>query len=675
MSTFDLLKLIMQVEEGYTLEELLYYTKLKEKEIREFLDYLIQLEIIERVENNYKLANKNFHLGKIYLTAKKGWGVVGPDKEYHISNKDNLYKNGEYALFTIRENKKEPSANIKLSFKKENTSIGEVKRNGQKVFIIKRDETLIPLEGETKSLVDGSIVSYIKNGEVAEFLELLCHINDPDFMIKKVVKELKLPNEFNEEVKEEAKKLPLTVEEKDILGNRDLREEETFTIDGDTAKDFDDAISLQINEFGNFVLKVHIAHVSYYVKEGSAIDLEAQNRGTSVYMINKSIPMLPEALSYEICSLKPFVDRLTRTCEIEYDKEGNIIRYDIYPSVIRSKKRMTYTQVNNIFEGKEYHSSYEPFISTLQNMRTLAHLLRQKSLENGFINFERNTLEFNLEDDFTVESVYEQIRGESDKMIETFMLEANKVVAQHMYENKQNILYRVHEFPDVKSVNEALIALNIKPFDKYHRVDNKDIQNILSYLKNNESYQILSAVILQSFKKACYRPINSGHFGISAPFYTHFTSPIRRYPDTTVHRLLRTYLFKKDLSYDTIDFWERRIPFLTEHTSKKERDSIECEREVDDMKKAEYMMDHIGEEYTGMISGVMSFGMFVELENLVEGLIKVDTIKGDYYTFDSETFTLRGKKDKRGFRLGDVVRVKVVGANKEAKTVDFELIR
>ena len=668
MDTFDLLKLIMQVKEGYTLQEILYYTKLPEEVVKEFLNDLIQAEIIKKEEENYRLADHNLQLGKIHLTTKKGWIVVGPEKEYLISNKDNLYKNGEYALFVVRENKKNPSANIKLSFPKENLWIGEVKRNGEKTYIVKKDETLIPLEGATHDLVDGSIVSYSKNGDSAQFLSLLCHSNDPDFMIKKVVKELNIPYEFNETVKEEIKKIPFEVTEQDILGCRDLRDEEVFTIDGTFAKDFDDAVSLKINEKGNFVLKVHIAHVSHYVKEGSAIDIEAQTRGTSVYMLNKVIPMLPGILSYEICSLKPFVDRLTRTCEMEYDKEGNMIRYEIYPSVIRSKMRMTYTQVNNIFEEKEYHSSYNPFIETLYKMRKLSNILRKKAIKNGFIDFEKNDLEFILEDDFTVSSVYQQIRGESEKMIEMFMLEANKTVAFDMYQKHQNILYRIHEFPELESVNESLITLNLEPFDKYHKINNKDIQTILESLKNNENYQILSTIILQSFKKACYSPINHGHFGISAPFYTHFTSPIRRYPDLLLHRALDNYDKNNTKEYSLKE--QVYLQVLGEHLNKTEKRSDIAEKFVSEEYAASYLQPSIGESFNAHISLITSKKIHVQLSNLIEGKLKC---LGKIRLVKNGEAMVELKGQQKRIRLGDSVQVYLLEANPIKREIVFSL--
>ena len=310
-------------------------------------------------------------------------------------------------------------------------------------------------------------------------------------------------------------------------------------------------------------------------------------------------------------------------------------------------------------------------------MHKLAKIIREYKIKRGYIDFDIDESKIIVNEDGEAIDVVLRERGEGEKLIEDFMIAANETVATHVFYMDLPFVYRVHGEPNQEKIDNfirfvSLLGYKIK--GKSDKVTPKTMQNILEQLKDKKEFHMLSTLLLRSMQKAIYDKTNIGHFGLASPCYTHFTSPIRRYPDTTVHRLLRTYLFHNDMSYDTLQYWENRLPLLTEHSSRKERDSVECEREVDDMKKAEYMMQHIGEEYIGMVSGVMSFGMFVELPNLVEGLIRVDSLQGDFYTFDADAFTLRGKKDKRGFRLGDTVKVKVVNANKQTKTVDFELI-
>ena len=430
-------------------------------------------------------------------------------------------------------------------------------------------------------------------------------------------------------------------------------------------------------ENGNYQLGVHIADVSYYVKPNTPLDEEAYDRGTSVYLADRVIPMLPHKLSNGICSLNPNVDRLAISCVMEIDETGKTVDYDIFESVIRSRKQMTYKNVNSILEKNVIPEGYEPFADTLKKMHKLAKIIRKYKIKRGYIDFDIDESKIIVNEKGEAIDVILRERGEGEKLIEDFMIAANETVATHIYYMELPFVYRVHGEPNQEKIQNfirfvSLLGYKIK--GKSDKVTPRTMQNILEQLKDKKEFHMLSTLLLRSMQKAIYDKINIGHFGLASPCYTHFTSPIRRYPDTTVHRLLRTYLFQNDMSHDTIQYWENRLPLLTEHSSRKERDSAECEREVDDMKKAEYMMQHIGEEYIGMVSGVMSFGMFVELPNLVEGLIRVDSLQGDFYTFDAEAFTLRGKKDKRGFRLGDTVKVKVINANKQTKTVDFELI-
>ena len=386
------------------------------------------------------------------------------------------------------------------------------------------------------------------------------------------------------------------------------------------------------------------------------------------------IPMLPHKLSNGICSLNPGVDRLAVTCEMEINHKGEVVSYDIYESVIRSKKQMTYKCVNKILEENIVPEGYEPFVDSLNKMLELSKILRAYKTKRGCIDFNIEEAKIVVNDKGEAIDVVLRNRGVGEKMIEDFMIAANETVASCVYFMDLPFVYRVHGEPNEEKINNFLKFISIlgyKVNGNIKEITPKEMQKLLGQLSEKKEFSILSRLLLRSMQKAVYDKNNIGHFGIASKCYTHFTSPIRRYPDTTVHRLLRTYLFKHKIDNDTIDYWNNKLPFLTEHSSNKERDSIECEREVDDMKKAEYMEKHIGEEYDGMISSIMSFGIFVELPNSVEGLIKIDDLTDDTYIFDEATFSLRGKKNKRGYRLGDNIRIKVKAANKEAKTVDF----
>jgi len=512
------------------------------------------------------------------------------------------------------------------------------------------------------------------NGEI---IKILGHKNDPGVDILSIVASLGINDTFSDELMKEVELLPLEVEEKDLIGRKDLRNEEIFTIDGDDAKDLDDAISLKKLDNGNYLLGVHIADVSYYVKEGTKVDEEAYSRGTSVYLADRVIPMLPHMLSNGICSLNGNVDRLAMTCEMEVDNKGNVVNYDIYQSVINSKKRMTYKAVNDIIENNKVVEGYEPFIETLKSMQELAHIIRKNKEIRGFIDFEIDEAKIIVDENGEAIDVKLRERGEGEKLIEDFMIIANETVASHIYYMELPFVYRIHGVPNEEKIQNFLKFIGILGYEvkgKIKDITPKTMQTILESLKDKKEFRILSNLLLRSMQKAVYDKTNIGHFGIASKCYTHFTSPIRRYPDTTVHRLLRKYMFEHKLDKETINYWDNKLVFLTEHASTKERMAIECEREVDDMKKAEYMSKHIGEEYEGIISSVLSFGMFVELDNLVEGLVKLDELTGDHYFFDESTFSVRGQTNKRGFRLGDRVKVIVKSASKENKTVDFTLV-
>lgn len=508
-------------------------------------------------------------------------------------------------------------------------------------------------------------------------VEIIGHKNDPGVDILSIVYKYKINTEFPVDVKEEVKTLPMEVRDIDMIGRRDLRNMEIFTIDGDDTKDIDDAISIEKMSNGHYKLGVHIADVSYYVKEGSPLDNEAMERGTSVYLVDRVIPMLPHELSNGICSLNPNVDRLAISCVMEFDHDGRQLDYEIFPSVIRSRIQMTYKKVNSILEDNNIPEGYEPYEQSLRLMAELADILRKMKVKRGYIDFEVDEPKILVDENCKPTEIILRDRGTGEKLIEDFMIAANECVATHIYFMSLPFIYRVHEVPKEEKLRSYLSfvgSLGYQVPGDLKDTSPKTVQRIIKYLEDKPEFKILSSLLLRSMQKAVYRPENLGHYGLASQCYTHFTSPIRRYPDTTVHRLLRTYLFNKELDMGTIRKWEQKLVYISEHSSDRERASVDCEREVEDMKMAEYMEDHIGEEYEGMISSVTSFGMFVELDNLIEGLVPLRDMK-DFFHYDEEHMTLTGERSHVKYTIGERVLVKVVRASKEEKTIDFEIIR
>ena len=514
-----------------------------------------------------------------------------------------------------------------------------------------------------------------------EVIKVIGHINDPGVDILSIMAEYGISDEFPKEVFEEVATIPECVTEEDIQKRvrhpkQDLRSEVIFTIDGNDTKDIDDAISISKLDNGHYKLGVHIADVSYYVKEGGALDKEAASRGTSVYLADRVTPMLPHELSNGICSLNPNVDRFAISCIMEIDEEGNVCDYDIFDSVIRSRIQMTYEKVNLILEQNIVSEGYEEFADKLYLMAELAGVLRKAKINRGYIDFELEEAKIIVNEDGEAIDVQLRNRGIGEKLIEDFMIVANETIATHFYHLDYPLIYRIHGEPSeekMQTFTRLVSVLGYKVTANMKRITPKVVQNILEQLKDKKEYEILSSQMLRSMQKAVYDVKNIGHFGLASKIYCHFTSPIRRYPDLTVHRSIRKCLLEVQPSLEEIQAWERKLPIFAARSSEMERASIECERDVDDMKMAEYMEKHIGEEFKGIITGVMSFGFFVQLPNMIEGLVRIEDLKDDYYTYDESTFSLIGNKNKRGYRLGDNVEVVVKSASKEAHTVDFTL--
>jgi ribonuclease R len=512
-----------------------------------------------------------------------------------------------------------------------------------------------------------------------EIINVLGHKNDPGVDILSIIHNHGLPLSFDDAVMNQAQSVPDTISEADLVGRKDLRGEIIVTIDGADAKDLDDAVNVKRLDNGNYKLGVHIADVSHYVTEGSPIDLEALERGTSVYLVDRVIPMIPHRLSNGICSLNPKVDRLTLSCEMEIDNDGKVVSHEIFQSVIKTTERMTYSDVNKILVDKdeEVLSRYKDLVPFFEDMGKLAEILRTKRFGRGSIDFDFKEAKVLVAEDGTPTDVVIRERGVAEKLIEEFMLCANETVAEHFHWLQLPFMYRIHEEPKEDKLQrffEFITNFGLSVKGKVNDVHPRSLQQILDSVQGKPEETIISTVMLRSMKQAKYSEHSLGHFGLATEFYTHFTSPIRRYPDLIVHRLIREYAINKKVDNVTRSLWEEKLPSIAEHTSKMERRAVEAERDTDELKKAEFMMDKIGEEYDGIISSVTSFGMFVELPNTIEGLVHVSYLTDDYYRYDEMHFAMIGERTGNVYRIGDEIRVRVLNVNKDERSIDFEVV-
>lgn len=534
--------------------------------------------------------------------------------------------------------------------------------------------------------VDGSIViveiTHYPDKEYPRSLEGLVkkvvgHKNDPGMDILSIVVAHGIPTSFPDEVIAEADKVPDAISETDIKGRRDLRDQMIVTIDGEDAKDLDDAVTVHKLANGNYFLGVHIADVSYYVTEGSELDQEAYERGTSVYLTDRVVPMIPQRLSNGICSLNPNVPRLTMSCEMEITSEGHVVKHDIFQSVIQTTERMTYTAVNEILEEQkpETMKRYKKLLTMFKEMGELHHILEQMRENRGAISFEDREAKVLVDADGHPHDILLRTRGVGERLIESFMLAANETVAKHFNELKLPFIYRIHEQPKEEKMQRffdfaAVLGILVKGTKA--DITPKDLQKVLEQVADKPEEAVINTMLLRSMQQARYSEDNYGHYGLAAEYYTHFTSPIRRYPDLIVHRLIRSYEGK--ISEKLKEKWEQDLPDIADHSSRMERRAVETEREVDSMKKAEFMADKIGEEYDGIISSVTRFGLFVELQNTIEGLIHVNNLKQDYFHFIENHMALVGERTGMTLKIGQKVKVKVDKANPETREIDFEFL-
>ena len=542
----------------------------------------------------------------------------------------------------------------------------------------------IPAEGSKGAVTGHKVVVELtdygddKHKPEGRITEILGHVNDPGVDILSIVKGYDLPVEFEEKLLNQAERVGKPVSEADMAGRRDLRSLQMVTIDGEDAKDLDDAVSLT-KEGENYCLGVHIADVSNYVQENSALDREALNRGTSVYLVDRVIPMLPHTLSNGICSLNQGEDRLALSCLMKVNKKGEVVSYEIAETVICVDRRMSYTAVRKILEegDPELIQEYEELVPMFQDMQELAAILRKKRRQRGSIDFDFPESKIILDQKGNPVSIEPYERNVATDLIEDFMLLANETVAQHFYWMEVPFLYRTHETPDTEKIEKLATFIHnfgyhIKIKTSDHEVHPKEIQKLLASIEGTEEEALIARLALRSMKQAKYSVECTGHFGLACACYCHFTSPIRRYPDLQIHRIIKEQL-RGRLMEKRIDHYKEIRPEVARQTSRLERRADEAERETDKLKKAQYMKHHIGETLEGIISGITAWGIYVELPNAVEGMIHVARLTGDYYYYKEETFEMVGRDTGRCFKLGQRLKVFVDSVDMVSKSVDFLL--
>ena len=662
-------------------------------ELQIALDSLVNdYQIYLTKRNKYILLKncKSLKIGTLSVN-KKGFGfvILPKEEDIYISNENlNGAVNEDVVLCEIiGKGIKNEGRIVRILKRNLDNMVGEIIEKHNKLYLKldddKKNIEISLTKDSLKDCVPGhkvlvKVIKKVNNQHyIGEVVKIIGHKDDPGVDILSIAYKYNINNEFNEQVIKEVENIPNEVRDIDLVGRRDLTNKCIFTIDGSDTKDIDDAISLELTSDGLYRLGVHIADVSYYVKENTALGDEAFLRGTSNYLADTVIPMLPHKLSNGICSLNENVIRLTISCVMDINEKGKVVRNEIFPSFIKSKKKMTYDKVNDILMRNIVDSEYINFKDTLILMNKLAHILRKEKINRGYIDFGTEEAKIVQDSNGKAIDVVKRIREDGEKLIEDFMIAANECVASYIFNMDLPFIYRVHDKPKTDKIEDFMNLVNILGYSVKGKIDNLspyNMQNILSQLKDKKEYQILADLMLRSMAKAVYSVDNIGHFGLGSKAYTHFTSPIRRFPDLTVHRLLRKYLFLGEIDNQELKDLKNKLILDASHSSEREQASVDAERDVFDMKVAEYMLNHIGEEYDGIIDSVTSYGFYVELDNMVEGLVHVSTLKGDYYNYVPELLAMIGKSTKKTYRIGDKVRVKCTGANKEQATVDFEIV-
>lgn len=635
----------------------------------------------------------------IFRRHQKGFGFVkveNQEDEIYIAKQDTRGAfSGDKVLVKKKsksEGEREEGIILKVLEREKDTLVGTFQNNKSFGFVIPDDKKLCrdifiskknfgKARDNHKVLV--KILKYPEKGKKAEgkIIEVIGDVNEAGIDMLSLIKDYDLPYRFPKAVVKEAKKYGTTIDQNDVKNRVDLRGKyDIFTIDGEDAKDLDDAVCVQKLENGNYKLDVHIADVSYYVRENTLLDKEAKIRGTSIYMLDRVIPMLPRELSNGICSLNAGEDRFTLSVSMEINPKGNVISSDVYKGIINVTERMSYKDVQKILDNsdEEIVKKYEKYINDFKLMEELALILKNKRLEKGYLNLDIPESKIVLDKDGYAIDVHKYETSFSNEIIEQFMLTANEQVAEKFYWLKAPFIYRVHEDPDIEKVtelNKTLFNFGYTIKIKEEKIYPTEFSKVLEQAKDTPEEKIVSNLVLRTLKVAEYDAENKGHFGIASKYYCHFTSPIRRYPDLFIHRIISKYL---ENNYMMEEEEKEEYFKLAENdarqSTEREKIATQVERDSIDIKKAEYMEGKIGEEYDGIISGVTQFGVFVELENTVEGLIRFENLGDEYFEYDPDRKTLIGERTKVVFKIGDKIKIRVIEANKQEKRISFERI-
>ena len=678
-------------------KEIAIILSVPKEEKEEFEKILKELEkdykIKKNKKNKYVYIEKTFIEG-VYKGNENSYGFVETinDNEIFIPSK---YKqdvmNGDKVLVEVilekTKDKKAEGKIVKIINREKTQVVGTFQKSKNFGFVIPDDKKLgtdifiskkNSLNAKNNQKVVVKIIKYPMKNKNAEgkVIEVLGNIDEAGIDMLSLIKEYKLPYEFPKEVLEEVKKINSKIDKKDIPNRVDLRDKIIFTIDGEDAKDLDDAVCVSKDDDGNYLLDVHIADVSYYVKENSNIDKEAVKRGTSVYMLDRVIPMLPFELSNGICSLNAGEDRFTLSVTMKIDKNGKVISSDVYKAVINVKERMTYTDVDKIINNKDKKviKKYEKYIEKFKLMEELALILKNRRLKNGYLNLNIPESKIILDKSGKVKDVKKYETNFANEIIEQFMLTANETIAEKFYWLDVPFIYRVHETPDmdkVKELNKFLYNLGYKIKASKDNIYPTSFAKILDEIKGKEEEKVISNLILRTLKIARYESENKGHFGIASKYYCHFTSPIRRYPDLFIHRIISEYF---DLNPKRQEKMRKEAEIYAKSSSDREKIATKVERDSEELKKAEYMQDKIGKEYNGIISNITNFGVFVELENTIEGLIRFENLGNEYFIYNDENKYLIGEKSNTKYKIGDKINIRVIEANKQLRKIGFEKV-
>lgn len=647
-----------------------------------------------------KDENKIYKEG-IYRKNQKGFGFVKvetEEDEIYINKENSLNAlNGDKVLVEIleeREKSREKSEEgkvVEILKHEKDTVVGifqnsknfgfvvpDNKNFGTDIFISKKD--FGKARNNHKVLV--KITKYPEKGKNAEgkVIEVIGDVNQAGVDMLSLIKEYNLPATFPKQVVEEAKRYGQAIDQSDIKNRVDLRDKIIFTIDGEDAKDLDDAVRVEKLGNGNYRLEVHIADVSHYVKENTLLDQEALLRGTSIYMLGRVIPMLPRELSNGLCSLNAGEDRFTLSCIMEIDQKGKVVSSQVYKAVINVTERMSYKDVQKIIDGsdKEVLKRYKPYIQEFKNMEELAKILKARRVENGYLNLDIPESKIELDVNGRVTNIAKYETTFANEIIEQFMLTANETIAEKFYWLEAPFIYRVHEEPDLEKVqelNKFLFNFGLKIKANKDNIYPKEFAKILEEIKGKEEEKVIATLVLRTLKVARYEAENNGHFGIASKYYCHFTSPIRRYPDLFIHRIISKYLEENYvLDDEELEKYNAQAEDRAKKSSDREKVATTVEREAEKIKKAEYMEARIGNEYDGIISSVTQFGIFVELENTVEGLIRFEDLGNEYFIYDEERKRLIGERTNKTYKIGDKIKIRVKNASKLLRQIDFESV-